>query len=65
MFQTNQGPSDPAHQIIFGGTSAPNAAYDHMGIFASENQRGIGVGKIGSGCFAEPDDHRQIGSAES
>jgi len=53
MFQTNQGPSDPAHQIIFGGTSAPNAAYDHMGIFASENQRGV-AGNRGSGCIAGP-----------
>jgi phospholipase C len=37
MFQTNQGPSFPAHQFIFGGTSAPNAGDDHMAIFASEN----------------------------
>src|SRR6516165_6300994 len=28
MFQTNQGPSFPAHQFVFGGTSAPNAADD-------------------------------------
>jgi hypothetical protein len=34
MFQTNQGPSFPAHQFLFGGTSAPSAATD--GIFASE-----------------------------
>jgi phospholipase C len=37
MFQTNQGPSFPAHQFIFGGTSAPSAADDRMGIFISEN----------------------------
>ncbi len=37
MFQTNQGPSFPAHQFIFGGTSAPSAADDAAGIFAAEN----------------------------
>lgn len=37
MFQTNQGPSFPAHQYIFGGTSAPNADDDHIGLFAAEN----------------------------
>ena len=37
MFQTNQGPSFPAHQFIFGGTSAPSAQDDAKGIFASEN----------------------------
>ena len=40
MFQTNQGPSFPAHQFIFGGTSAPSAADDAAGIFASENMSG-------------------------
>lgn len=34
MFQTNQGPSFPAHQFIFGGTSAPTEADDTQGIFA-------------------------------
>ena len=37
MFQTNQGPSYPAHQFLFGATSAPSAEDDHNGIFASEN----------------------------
>jgi phospholipase C len=37
MFQTNQGPSFPAHQFIFGGTSAPSAADDAIGTFAGEN----------------------------
>ena len=40
MFQTNQGPSFPAHQFIFGGTSAPSTADDAAGIFASENMSG-------------------------
>jgi phospholipase C len=37
MFQTNQGPSFPAHQFIFGGTSAPSADDDAIGTFAAEN----------------------------
>jgi phospholipase C len=40
MFQSNQGPSFPAHQFIFGGTSAPNALDDSHGIFAAENMSG-------------------------
>jgi phospholipase C len=34
MFQTNEGPSFPAHQFIYGGTSAPTASSP---LFASEN----------------------------
>ena len=49
MFQTNQGPSFPAHQFIFGGTSAPSADEDHRGIFAAENV----VGPV-AGCIALP-----------
>ncbi len=37
MFQTNQGPSFPAHQFLFGGTSAPGAADDAIGTFAADN----------------------------
>src|SRR5271166_2544889 len=37
MFQTNQGPSFPAHQFLFGATSAPSANDDHNGIFVAEN----------------------------
>ena len=37
FFQTNQGPSQPAHQFVFGATSAPSATDDHNGIFAAEN----------------------------
>jgi phospholipase C len=37
MFQTNQGPSFPAHQFVFGATSAPSAKDDHNGIFASKD----------------------------
>ena len=48
MFQTNQGPSFPAHQFIFGGTSAPSAAADAAGVFAAENMTGGGT----AGCTA-------------
>jgi len=51
MFQTNQGPSFPAHQFIFGGTSAPSAADDKAGIYASENISG--ASKV-AGCAAPP-----------
>lgn len=37
MFQTNQGPSFPAHQFLFGATSAPSKRDDHKGTFAAEN----------------------------
>src|SRR5215831_16141952 len=53
MFQTNQGPSFPAHQFIFGGTSAPTAADDHMGIFASENMKGVPRSNNRAGCIAD------------
>ena len=55
MFQTNQGPSFPAHQFIFGGTSAPTAADDAAGIFAAENMSGTGISGTSAiaGCIAE------------
>jgi phospholipase C len=55
MFQTNQGPSFPAHQFIFGGTSAPSAADDAAGIFAAENMSGSGTAgtNVTAGCIAE------------
>jgi len=37
MFQTNQGPSFPAHQFLFGGTSANTALDDVSGMFVTEN----------------------------
>ena len=51
MFQTNQGPSFPAHQFIFGGTSAPSQSDDAQGIFASENMSGS---HAIAGCNAAP-----------
>jgi len=50
MFQTNQGPSFPAHQFIFGGTSAPSANNDRMGIFAAENMK---ITNTNAGCIAD------------
>jgi phospholipase C len=47
MFQTNQGPSFPAHQFIFGGTSALDASDDAKGSFLSDNPNGFG------GCYAQ------------
>jgi phospholipase C len=44
MFQTNQGPSFPAHQFILSGTSAPTAT-SHL--FAAGNTSG-------AGCAAPP-----------
>ncbi len=42
MFQTNQGPSTPAHQFLFSGTSAPSAADDAAARFITENPSGLG-----------------------
>jgi phospholipase C len=55
MFQTNQGPSFPAHQFIFGGTSAPSAADDAAGIFAAENMTNSGISGTNAtaGCIAD------------
>jgi phospholipase C len=55
MFQTNQGPSYPAHQFLFGGTSAPSASDDDAGVFVAENL--VGTGGVGgfnktAGCAA-------------
>jgi phospholipase C len=48
MFQTNQGPSYPAHQFLFGATSAPSAADDGNGIFAAENTAPAGCAAPGA-----------------
>jgi phospholipase C len=52
MFQTNQGPSYPAHQFIFGATSAPTTADDAQGVFVSENGSSTNYG-CGSGSSAQ------------
>ncbi len=50
MYQTNQGPSYPAHQFMFSGTSAPTANDDSMGTFVSENFTPKGAY---AGCLAK------------
>jgi phospholipase C len=53
MFQTNQGPSYPAHQFIFGGTSAPSADDDAEGTYASTNvSQPAQPGTAITGCIA-------------
>jgi len=47
-FQTNQGPSFPAHQFIFGGTSEPSSTID-LGDFVSEN---VLPDNADAGCLA-------------
>lgn len=47
MFQTNQGPSYPAHQFLFTGTSARSNSDDRNSIFVSENVMGSGE----AGCL--------------
>jgi len=60
MFQTNQGPSYPAHQFIFGGTSAPSAADDKAGTFVSENVDPNGL----VGCAGPSDQKVQLIDAQ-
>jgi phospholipase C len=49
MFQTNQGPSFPAHQFIISGTSAPSPTSN---LFAAENPTGIPNAFGNAGCTA-------------
>ena len=48
MFQTNEGPSFPAHQFILSGTSAPSSGSN---LFAAENPSNGGAA---AGCIAPP-----------
>ena len=51
MFQSNQGPSYPAHQFIIGATSAPSpTSLD----FDGEDTFGVGSPALHSGCGAAP-----------
>ncbi|HKH99457.1 MAG TPA: alkaline phosphatase family protein [Candidatus Sulfotelmatobacter sp.] len=47
MFQTNQGPSFPAHQFIISGTSAPTATSTS---FVAENGMGVPNAGNNTGC---------------
>ena len=52
MFQTNQGPSFPAHQFIISGTSAPTATSN---LFVAENAQGVPAGN-NTGCTSPPEE---------
>jgi phospholipase C len=49
MFQTNQGPSFPAHQFIISGTSKPSPEKD---LLAAENPAGVPNALNNTGCTA-------------
>jgi phospholipase C len=49
MFQTNQGPSFPAHQFIISGTSTPDTKSDSC---AAENPSGVPNAFFNTGCTA-------------
>ena len=53
MFQTNQGPSFPAHRFILSGTSAPSAGSN---LFASENPVRSPDPFDNAGCIAPPNE---------
>lgn len=59
FFQTNQGPSFPAHQFLFGGTSAPvyddGDANQYWTWFAAENHKENAYGCVGTQLILEID----------
>jgi phospholipase C len=57
MFQTNQGPSFPAHQFIISGTSAPSAGSD---LFVAENPAGVSNANANTGCTAPPAEYVNV-----
>jgi phospholipase C len=61
MFQTNQGPSFPAHQFIISGTSAPSAAPSAgSNLFVSENPGGVTDAGSNTGCTAPPAEYVKL-----
>jgi len=50
MFQTNQGPSFPAHQFIISGTSEPSPGSQ---LFVAENPLGIANSSADTGCTSD------------
>ncbi len=54
MFQTNQGPSFPAHQFIISATSAPTATSN---LFAAEEPVGVVNAFENTGCTAPPKEY--------
>jgi phospholipase C len=57
MFQTNQGPSFPAHQFIISGTSAPSVGSD---LFVAENPVGVKNAGSDTGCTAPPAEYVSV-----
>jgi phospholipase C len=51
MFQTNEGPSFPAHQFIIAGTSEPSV---NSTLFVSKNPTGVTGSTNNAGCTAPP-----------
>jgi phospholipase C len=51
MFQTQQGPSFPAHQFLLSGTSAPSAG---SSLFVAENPVQVSDSFSDAGCIAPP-----------
>jgi phospholipase C len=54
MFQTNEGPSFPAHQFIISGTSAPDSMSQS---FMAENPAGAANAFGDAGCTAPPTEY--------
>jgi phospholipase C len=54
MFQSNQGPSFPAHQYIISGTSAPSVGGTYAGYLVAENPTPLAP----TGCDLAPADAR-------
>jgi len=61
MFQTNEGPSFPAHQFIISGTSAPNATST---LFVADNAKGITNPGDNTGCTAPPAEYVDLIDSE-
>jgi phospholipase C len=59
MYQTNQGPSFPAHQFMFGGTSAQTAADDANATFVAENFNNEVISEE-AGCLALEGDSNAV-----
>jgi len=57
MFQTNQGPSFPAHQFIISGTSAPAVGSN---LFVAENPAGVKNAVSNTGCTAPPAEYVNV-----
>src|SRR5271157_725261 len=53
MFQTNQGPSFPAHQFIISGTSAPTATSN---LFVADNGQDADKADNNTGCTSAPEE---------